>query len=137
MKKVIFFEEQLDDYTRPYKTKSVISTVKIVILCIILLLGCVIFAYGEESGTKKRSGLYSKAPTETTTSAPTSSDATGLYSPLRASGDLGAGGRPGIDDGIGASTPIGEAPKALLFVSALIYLSLVFIRKQNKLRVKN
>jgi len=91
-----------------------------------------------DASASKRSGLYSKAaPTEKTTSAPTPSEATGLYSPLRASGDLGAGGRPGIDEGIGAATPIGEAPKAILFVSALIYLSFVFIRKQNKLRTKN
>ena len=92
-------------------------------------------ATGTEASASKRSGLYSKPePTEKTTSAPTPSEATGLYSPLRASGDLGAGGRPGIDEGIGAATPIGEAPKAILFVSALIYLSLVFIRKQKQVK---
>ena len=88
-----------------------------------------------DASASKRSGLYSKAaPTEKTTSAPTPSEASGLYSPLRANPTDTDMGAPGLGEGIGAATPIGEAPKAILFVSALIYFSLVFIRKQKQVK---
>ena len=85
---------------------------------------------------KSRTGLYNRTTVENTSSSP-STEASSLYAPLRASGDLGAGGRPDINEGIGAATPIGEIPGVILFAVIAAYLGFVFVRKQRELRVKN
>ena len=83
-----------------------------------------------DASASKRSGLYSKpAPIETTTSTPTPSEATGLYSPLRANPTNP--GEPGWGEGIGTATPIGDAT-GLILLAGVAYLGFVFLRKRRK-----
>jgi len=85
--------------------------------------------------TKNRTGLYNRTTVENTSSLP-SAETSGLYAPLRANPTTDPGA-PGLDEGIGTATPIGEIPGVILFGAAMAYLGFVFVRKQRELRVKN
>ena len=117
--------------------KKVLYTLILGVLFMNVALTGVMASGADASAAKSRSGLYSRTPIEKPSSALPSSEASGLYSPLRASGDLGAGGRPDIDEGIGAATPIGEVPGAILLTVVMAYLGFVCLRKRSELRVKN
>ena len=118
--------------------KKVLYTLILGALFISATLTGVMAAGTDASASKSRSGLYSKTPTEKSSSALPSSEVSGLYSPLRAGSNLPADlGNPGLDDGIGTIAPIGEMPGIILFSAAMAYLGFVFVRKQKELRVKN
>ena len=135
MKKNIFFDYQTEENTRPYQQRSFVTITRVIIIIAVLLLGFVAYSFAGESKTSSRSGLYSKTPTEKSSSALPSSEVSGLYSPLRANPtDPGA---PGLDEGIGTGVPIGEIPGVVLFVIASTYLGFAFVRKRREIRVKN
>ena len=135
MKKIIFFESQMDENSRSYQQKNLVPITRIIIICVVLLFGIVIYSFAGESKASSRSGLYRKAPTEKSSSS-LSPETNSLYSPLRANPTTDPGA-PGLDEGIGTATPVGEIPGVALFVIAATYLGFVFVRKQRELRVKN
>ena len=136
MKKNIFFDYQISENTRPYKQRNFIIITRVIIITAVLLLGFVAYSFAGESKTSSRAGLYSRNPVENvSSSAP--SEATGLYSPLRANPTT-TSGMPRPDDGIGTEVPAGDAPLVVLLTIIAIYLSTVFVRKQrfDELRTK-
>ena len=81
------------------------------------------------AANSQRVGLYNRAKVEETG---TSSDDKGLYTPLRASkGSTITGETPGIDEGIGTATPIGNLPILILLAASTAYIGFVFFRKRK------
>ena len=84
-------------------------------------------ATGLSAADANRSGLYSRSSKAETVEA-VAAPATGLYSPLRANPTVA--GQPGMAEGIGTETPIGDATGFILLAGAA-YLGFAFLRKRR------